>query len=62
MTAPEFTPDDALDKVLSAVSNLGDYIELPLQGSGDPLKGLNVACAGGCSSADGKTVEVNFDN
>lgn len=62
MTAPEFTPDDALDKVLSAVSNLGDYIEVPVQGSGDPLKGLNVACSGGCSSADGKTVEVNFDD
>lgn len=61
MTAPEFTPDDALDLVLAEILNLGDYIDIE-QGSGDPLKGLNVACSGGCSSADGKTVEVDFDD
>lgn len=59
MTAPEFTPDDALSLVLAEIANLGDYIDIE-QGSGSPLKGLNVTSTG--NSADGKTVEVDFDD
>ena len=55
MTAPEFTPDDALDLVLKEICILSDDIDLPPRELGDPLRGLNISKAYKKSIKDGNT-------